>query len=70
MSTFRPVLCAINHKFKNRQGVMVYRNMPETKAVREYLAEHPRMIGGLFTMLLLLSQAGSVAAGEGCVCGP
>ncbi|WP_256558078.1 DUF7503 family protein [Halomarina litorea] len=31
----------------------------------QYLAEHPKMTGVLFTMLLLLSQAGSVAAGVG-----
>lgn len=28
-----------------------------------YLAENPRMIGVLFTMLLLLTQAGNVSAG-------
>ncbi|WP_274380512.1 DUF7503 family protein [Halorussus amylolyticus] len=28
----------------------------------EYLAENPRMMGVLFTMLLLLSQAGNGAA--------
>ncbi|WP_363465904.1 DUF7503 family protein [Halogeometricum borinquense] len=36
----------------------------DTNAVVQYLAEHPRMMGVLFTMLLLLSQAGSVAAGN------
>ncbi|QIQ76769.1 hypothetical protein GL213_09730 [Halogeometricum borinquense] len=36
----------------------------DTNAVAQYLAEHPRMMGVLFTMLLLLSQAGSVAAGN------
>jgi len=30
-----------------------------------WLAEHPKMIGALFTMFLLLSQAGTVAAGYG-----
>jgi hypothetical protein len=30
-----------------------------------YLAEHPKMAGVLFTTMLLLSQAGSVAAGIG-----
>ncbi len=39
--------------------------------ITEYLAEHPRMIGVLFTMFLLLSQAGNVAAGaSGTVAGP
>ncbi len=31
----------------------------------DYLANHPRMIGVLFTLMLLLSQAGTVAAGGG-----
>lgn len=31
----------------------------------EYLAEHPRMIGVLFTLVLLLTQAGTVAANCG-----
>ena len=30
-----------------------------------YLAEHPRLMGVLFTLLLLLTQAGTVAAGNG-----
>ena len=30
--------------------------------IAAYLAEHPRMIGVLFTMMLLLTQAGNVAA--------
>jgi hypothetical protein len=40
--------------------------------VANLLAEHPEMTGVLFTMLLLLSQAGSVAAGGsgGAVVGP
>ena len=33
--------------------------------IASYLAEHPRMIGVLFTMMLLLTQAGNVAAGGG-----
>lgn len=33
--------------------------------LRSYLAEHPRMIGALFTVLLLLSQAGSAMAANG-----
>lgn len=33
-------------------------------ALAAYLEEHPRMIGTLFTITLLLSQAGSVAAGN------
>lgn len=35
-----------------------------------YLKEHPRMIGVLFTILLLLSQAGNVAAGGSSISGP
>jgi len=37
------------------------------KDLTSYLAENPRMMGVLFTMLLLLSQAGSaVATTTGC----
>jgi len=32
----------------------------------EYLAENPRMIGAVFTVLVALSQAGSALAGGGC----
>ena len=32
--------------------------------MREYLAEHPKMAGALFTLLMLLSQAGTAAAGN------
>ncbi|WP_435197311.1 DUF7503 family protein [Natronomonas sp. EA1] len=35
----------------------------DTTRTAEYLAQHPKMAGVLFTVLLLLSQAGSVAAG-------
>ena len=42
--------------------------MSELKA---YLADNPKMMGALFTMLLFLSQAGSVAARNAiCVGGP
>ena len=30
-----------------------------------FLKEHPRMMGALFTLLVLLSQAGTVIAEEG-----
>jgi hypothetical protein len=30
--------------------------------LKAYLAENPRMIGALFTMMLLLSQAGNASA--------
>lgn len=39
--------------------------MSESK-IASYLAEHPRMAGVLFTVLLLLSQTGTVAANGGC----
>jgi hypothetical protein len=32
--------------------------------VASYLAEHPKMTGVLFTALMLLSQAGTVIAGN------
>jgi hypothetical protein len=31
-------------------------------SLKSYLADHPKMAGVLFTVLLLLSQAGQVAA--------
>jgi hypothetical protein len=42
----------------------------ETSTVSEFLADHPKMTGVLFTMLLLLTQAGAVAAGGGAYHGP
>jgi hypothetical protein len=45
--------------------------MSDDNAFRTYLAENPKMTGVLFTMMLLLSQAGTVAAGVGTSnCGP
>ena len=45
--------------------------MPENdNAAAAWLAEHPRMTGILFTMMLLLSQAGSVAAAGNSGAGP
>lgn len=45
--------------------------MSNKEAVTEYLAEHPRTIGILFAMFLLVSQAGNVAAaGTGGTAGP
>lgn len=36
----------------------------------EYLEQHPRMMGGLFTICLLLTQASPAIAGDGCeLCG-
>lgn len=40
------------------------------KTVATYLKEHPRMSGVLFTVLLLLTQAGSVAANGASGAGP
>lgn len=34
-----------------------------TDSMKDYLADHPRMIGALFTILLLLSQASAAIAG-------
>lgn len=39
-------------------------------AVKNFLAQHPKMTGVLFTMLLLAQAAGSAAAGGGAVAGP
>lgn len=44
--------------------------MSENDSMTDYLAQHPRMIGALFTLLLLLGQAGSVAAGSSTQVGP
>jgi hypothetical protein len=38
--------------------------------MREYLAEHPKMAGALFTLLMLLSQAGTAAANNNAYPGP
>lgn len=35
-----------------------------------YLESHPKMIGVLFMIISLLSQAGTVAAGSGTIQGP
>jgi hypothetical protein len=43
--------------------------MSENK-LATYLAENPRMTGVLFTLMLVLSQAGSVAAKSSSVAGP
>lgn len=39
----------------------------DTNAVGNWLAEHPELTGVLFTTMVLLSQAGTVAAGNGGV---
>ncbi|WP_408957718.1 hypothetical protein [Natrinema sp. 74] len=44
--------------------------MPSKDSMKNYLAQHPRMIGALFTLFVLLSQAGSVAAGTTSQVGP
>lgn len=44
--------------------------MSDHSSMKAYLADHPRMIGVLFTMTLLLSQAGPVAAGGSNIAGP
>lgn len=36
----------------------------------QHLTNHPRMIGVLFTMLLAISQAGTVAANHSTYTGP
>ena len=39
--------------------------------VSDYLEANPRMIGVLFTMILLLTQAGNASAAAGCtIVGP
>lgn len=42
-----------------------------TSGLASYLKDNPRMMGALFTIVLLLSQAGTVVAGNGAaVSGP
>ena len=42
--------------------------MSDESSMKAYLAENPRMVGVLFTMTLLLSQAAPVLAGDGAAC--
>jgi len=51
---------------------MAYLAMSQAQdAVRSYLEENPKMIGVLFTILLLLAEAGQVAgAGMSSTAGP
>ncbi|WP_275039988.1 DUF7503 family protein [Natrialba hulunbeirensis] len=44
--------------------------MSVTDSMKDYLAQHPRMIGALFTLCILLSQAGTVVAGTSSQVGP
>ncbi|MFP8951537.1 hypothetical protein ACLI4Z_01005 [Natrialbaceae archaeon A-arb3/5] len=44
--------------------------MSAKDSMKDYLASHPRMIGVLFTLCILLSQAGTVAAGTNTQIGP
>lgn len=44
--------------------------MSDSTSMSEYLAEHPRMIGALFTLFVLLSQSGTAAAGAASQVGP
>lgn len=39
--------------------------MSETPELKSYLAQHPEMIGVLFTLVLIASQVGTVAASNG-----
>jgi hypothetical protein len=45
--------------------------MSDTDSLKAYLTDNPRMIGVLFTVTLLLSQAGGALAREGTsIAGP
>ncbi|WP_449271530.1 DUF7503 family protein [Halopiger djelfimassiliensis] len=44
--------------------------MSAKDSMKDYLAQHPRMIGVLFTLFVLLSQAGTVVAGTNTQVGP
>ena len=38
--------------------------MSESNDMKAYLSQHPKMIGALFTLILLISQAGTALAGH------
>lgn len=43
----------------------------DSTTLAAYMAEHPRMIGALFSLVLLLTQAGTaMAGGASSVAGP
>lgn len=43
----------------------------ERSQMAEFLKEHPRLLGALFTIVLLATQAGTVLAGDGeAIAGP
>jgi hypothetical protein len=44
--------------------------MSNTTEITEWLADNPRMMGALWMMMLLLSQAGNVVAAGGSQAGP
>jgi uncharacterized membrane protein len=46
-------------------GVITRAMTLDTEKTAQYLAENPRMIGVLFTIGMLVSQAGSVLANDG-----
>lgn len=44
--------------------------MSAKDSMKDYLAQHPRMIGVLFTLTVLLSQVGTVVASSNSQVGP
>ncbi|EMA29188.1 hypothetical protein SAMN05444422_11032 [Halobiforma haloterrestris] len=44
--------------------------MSDADGMSDYLAQHPRMIGVLFTLFVLLSQVGAAAASSASEVGP
>ena len=46
-------------------NVLVWRNV--MSELKSFLAENPKMMGAVFTMMLLLSQAGNAVAASGTV---
>jgi hypothetical protein len=44
--------------------------MANTTDLTEWLADNPKMMGALWMLVLLLSQAGNVVAGGGATTGP
>ncbi|MCU4739797.1 DUF7503 family protein [Natronoglomus mannanivorans] len=40
--------------------------MADKDDIKNFLASHPRLLGGIFMVMLLLGQAGTVAGGCQC----
>lgn len=67
-------VCQVYFHTINARKIKINRNlttgcMSESSSLNEYLTDHPRMIGVLFMLCLLLTQAGNTAAANGTTVG-